>query len=177
MPQPNPSFVARCRCGVVEVAAWRAPIAVNACYCEDCQAAARQLAALPGATSIATADGGTEFMLFRRDAFACTAGAERLRAVRLTEGSKSRRMVTNCCATPMYLAFDDGRPWVSAFRANFGGGAPPVEARICTKSRRAAEPLDDSAPAYASYPPAMMVRLLGAGLGMLFSRKSAGALP
>src|ERR1700759_281301 len=128
MAAKNPTYVAHCRCGAVEVGAWDEPIAVNACYCDDCQAAAQRLAA-SSSVPAASADGGTEFMLFRRDRMACTRGADRLQAMRLTDASKTRRMIAGCCATPMYLTFDDKRPWMSAFRASFGADAPPVEMR------------------------------------------------
>jgi hypothetical protein len=173
----NPTHVAHCRCGAVEVAAWDEPIAVNACYCEDCQAAAKRLAVgCPNSPPAAGADGGAEFMMFRRDRIACTRGADRLQPMRLTDASKTRRMIAECCATPMYLAFDDKRPWVSAFRASFGTTAPPVEMRICTRFRRADQAVDDGLPSHPGYPPAMVVRILAAGVRMVFSRP-VGALP
>jgi hypothetical protein len=170
MTKKNPTHVARCRCGAVEIGAWGAPLAVNACYCDDCQAAAQRLAAS------ASADGGTEFMLFRRDRIACTRGADRLQAMRLSDTSKTRRMITACCATPMYLAFDDKRPWVSAFRAGFGADAPPVEMRICTRFRRSEEKAEDGVPSHPGYPPAMFFRIIAAWPLMMFSRP-VGALP
>lgn len=115
-------------------------------------------------------------MLFRRDRIACTRGAERLQAMRLSEASKTRRMIAGCCATPMYLAFDDKRPWVSAFGASFGANAPPVEMRICTRFRRSEHKTDDGLRSHRGYPAAMMVRILTAWPLMLFSRP-VGALP
>ena len=171
----QPTHVAHCECGAVEVGAWGEPIIVNACYCDDCQTAAKQLIESGRAASAASADGGTEFMVFRRDRIACTRGAERLRAMKLADASKTRRMIAGCCATPMYLAFDDKRPWVSAFRASFGADAPPVEMRICTRFRRSEESADDGAPSHPGYPPAMMIRILAAWPLMLFSRP-VGAL-
>jgi hypothetical protein len=176
MTKTNPTHVARCRCGAVEIGAWAEPIVVNACYCDDCQAAAQQIAAAVPSAPAATADGGTEFMLFRRDRIACTRGAENLQAMRLTAASKTRRMIAGCCKTPMYVAFDDKKPWVSAFRASFGADAPPVEMRICTRFRRLDDKADDGLPSHPGYPPAMIVRILAAWPLMLFSRP-VGALP
>ena len=127
MTSKQPTYVGHCRCGAVEIAAWSEPLIVTACYCDDCQAAARRLGAPANATPAARTDGGTEFMVFRRDRIASTQGAYRLQAMKLTPASKTRRMIAGCCATPMYLAFDDKRPWVSAFRAAFESDAPPVE--------------------------------------------------
>jgi hypothetical protein len=47
----------------------------------------------------------------------------------------------------------------------------PLEMRICTKSRTSNEALDTSVPSSASYPPALMLRVLGSMLVMLFTRK------
>ena len=176
MTNRHPTHVAHCRCGAVGVCAWGEPLIVSACYCEDCEAAAQRLAGSGDVTPPASVDGGTEFMLFRRDRIACTRGADRLQAMRLTDASKTRRMIAGCCATPMYLAFDDKRPWVSAFRASFGTDAPPVEMRICTRSRRSEEKSEDALPNHSGYPPTMMVRILAAWPLMLFSRP-VGALP
>jgi hypothetical protein len=176
MTKKNPTHVAHCRCGAVEVGAWGEPIAVNACYCDDCQEAAQRLTSSANLAPAASDDGGTEFMLFRRDRIACTRGADRLQAMRLTDASKTRRMIAGCCATPMYLAFDDKRPWVSAFRASFGADAPPVEMRICTRFRRPEEKAKDDLPSHPGYPPAMIVRILAAWPLTLFSRP-VGALP
>ena len=179
MTKKDTTHVAHCRCGAVEVCAWGEPLIVTACYCEDCQAAAQRLAASADLIApAASADGGTEFMLFRRDRVACTRGADRLQAMRLANASKTRRMIAGCCATPgqMYLAFDDKRPWVSAFRASFGTDAPPVEMRICTRFRRPERKVEDGLPSHSGYPATMMVRILAAWPLMLFSRP-VGALP
>src|SRR5271154_6002121 len=176
MTKTNPTHVAHCRCGAVEIGAWGKPIVVNACYCDDCQAAAQQIAASAPSAPEASAGGGTEFMLFRRDRIACTRGAENLQAMRLTAASKTRRMIAGCCTTPMYVGFDDKKPWVSAFRASFGADAPAVEMRICTRFRRSDATADDGLPSHPGYPPAMIIRILAAWPLMLFSRP-VGALP
>jgi hypothetical protein len=146
MTKTNPNHVAQCRCGAVEIGAWSNPLVVAACYCDDCQAASGRLAASANGAPVASADGGTEFMVFRRDRIACTRGAENLKVMRLRDATKTRRMVAGCCATPMYVSFDDKRPWVSAFRAGFGPDAPPVQMRICTRFRRTEDKAKDDLP-------------------------------
>jgi hypothetical protein len=101
MMQNKPAHLAQCRCGAVEVSAWSDPVVVTTCYCDDCQAASERLAASANSAPLAGADGGTDFMVFRRDRIACTRGADRLEAMRLTDTTKTRRMVASCCATPM----------------------------------------------------------------------------
>ena len=176
MTKTIPTHVAHCRCGIVEVCAWGKPIIVNTCYCDDCQAAAERLAVPAKLASTTSTDGGTDFMVFRRDRLACTRGIDSLQVMKLMSVSKTRRMVAGCCVTPMYLAFEDKRPWVSAFRANFGLDAPPVERRICTRFRRSEEKAVDGLASHSGYPPAMMARILSVWPLMLFSQP-VGPLP
>jgi hypothetical protein len=162
----------RCACGAVRLAATGRPIIASVCYCDDCQAAAKQIAANSAApSSVADPDGGTEYLLFRKDRFACRKGFEHLAAVKLKDSSATRRMVATCCNSAMYMAFDDKRHWVSAFRNRFEGDVPPLEARICTKSRRSNDPIDTSVPSYAGYPPKLIFRLVGSMLAMTVASK------
>ena len=128
-------YLARCSCGAVKLTASGQPIVASVCYCDDCQAAARQIATLAGSSNVADSDGGTEYLLFRKDRFSCSEGSQHLRPVRLKDTSATRRMIASCCESAMYMAFDDARHWVSAYRARFVGDVPPLEMRICTKSR------------------------------------------
>jgi len=164
-------LLAHCRCGAVVAAAIGKPIIANVCYCADCQAAARiEAPPLSGAIET-TADGGTECLIFRKDRFAVTKGAERLQAARLKQDASTRRMIATCCNSGMYMAFDDAKPWVSVFRARFVGEVPPVEMRICTKYRRFPEKLDDRLPNHPGYPAKMMLRILTAWIAMVFTPK------
>ena len=165
-------YLARCRCGAVELAAFGEPILAAVCYCADCQAAARRIAARADAPAVADPDGGTEYLLFRKDRFACVQGAERLQALRLKETSATRRMIASCCGSAMVLAFDDARHWVSAYRARFVGDVPPLEMRICTKSRTSDAPLDSHAPNYPRYAPRLIVRLLASRLAMALAPRT-----
>jgi len=170
MARTQKEYLARCRCGSVELTAFGQPIVAAVCYCGDCQAAAR-IATRPGSPNLADPDGGTEYLLFRKDRIACTKGAAHLEALRLTDASATRRMVASCCGSAMYMAFDDARHWVSAYYGNFAGDVPPPEMRICTKFRTSGEVLDSSIPSYPGYPPRMIIRLLESQLAMVFTRK------
>lgn len=171
MARTQTQHLTRCRCGAVELAALGQPIVASVCYCVDCQAAARQIATQDGSPNVADPDGGTEYLLFRKDRFTCTKGAERLYALRLRETSATRRMIASCCNSAMYMAFDDLRHWVSAYRRRFVGAAPPIQMRICTKSRTSDDALDLSIRSYSGYPPGLIVRLLVSMLPMLFAPK------
>lgn len=161
----------QCACGTVTMTAIGPPIVTTLCYCDDCQAGAAQLRADAGAPSPAAADGGTAYLLFRADRIACTSGADRLMAFKLKADSATRRVVARCCQSPMYMRFDDGRHWVSAYRDRFGSAAPPVEMAICTKFRRSDGPLPAGLAHYPGYPLRMLARLLAAWLPMLFTRR------
>src|SRR5271165_6291620 len=137
---------ARCSCGSVELEAIGAPILSVACYCDDCEEGSRQIEALPNARPVREADGGTAYIVFRKDRFGCTAGAPLLKPYKISESSATSRVVATCCNSPMFLGFDDARHWVSAYRGRFHGDAPPLQMRICTKFRTADVALPNDLP-------------------------------
>jgi hypothetical protein len=166
MPDADP-LVARCACGTVEITARGAPILSVACYCDDCQEAARRIEA-EGGTSHLRPDGGTEHLMFRRDRIAVTAGEERLRDLRLGPDSKTRRRVTDCCGTAMLLDFAPGH-WLDAYRANFGPGAPAIAMRTMTKFAPGPLP-DDGIPSLRGHDVRFFAKLLAAWIPMLLRR-------
>src|SRR5216683_2880743 len=56
---------ASCACGRVQCRAVGEPILSAVCYCDNCQEGARQIEALPNATSFRDADGGTPYLTYR----------------------------------------------------------------------------------------------------------------
>lgn len=112
-------YVARCKCGRVSLEFVGAPIDSTVCHCSSCQKAGRLLDALPGATPILDKEGGTPFVLFRKDRMRCTAGETLLAEHRLTAETPTRRVVATCCNTAMFLDFTKGH-WVSMYRGRFG---------------------------------------------------------
>ena len=84
------TLLSTCTCGQVRLEATGRPIVTVTCYCASCQAAGQKFAALPGATSVLREDGGTDFILFRKDRIRCLAGKEVLREHRLTPASKTQ---------------------------------------------------------------------------------------
>jgi len=140
---------------------------VVACYCDDCQQGARQIEALSGATAVLDADGGTAYVLYRKDRFECTRGRELLRVLRLKDSSPTRRVVAGCCNSPMYLDFEKGH-WVNVFRPRLGAGPPRVQMGIQGRFRRSGGAPAD-VPVYRAFPPKFFARLLWARIAMLFS--------
>ena len=92
------------------------PIAITVCHCSNCQAAGRLLEALPGAMAILDKDGGTPFILFRKDRVRCLRTDTLLGELRLDPKSPTRRVVATCCNTPMFLDFTKGH-WLSLYAA------------------------------------------------------------
>jgi hypothetical protein len=168
MSPSQKTLTASCACGAVEFEAVGEPILCAVCYCDDCQAAARQIEALPHAGPVMDADGGSDFVLYRKDRYRCLKGAEQLKSHKLDAKSPTKRVYAACCNSALYLGFDDAKHWVSAYRGRFQGPVPPVQARIQTRFRPAAGALPSDAPSYAGFPPAMLFKVLGARIAMLF---------
>ena len=126
------TLTAACACGRVVFEARGAPIVGATCYCNSCQTAGRQIEHLPSAPKVLDADGGTSYLLYRRDRIACAKGSEHLQEFRLTPDSPTRRMVATCCNSAMLLEFTKGH-WLTMYRRRFPSNAPPIEMRVMTR--------------------------------------------
>jgi hypothetical protein len=158
--------VVSCVCGRVRFGADGAPMSRAVCYCDDCQAGARLIEALPNAPRFRDDDGGTSFLTYRDDRFKCLSGEDLLVAYRIKEGSPTRRMIASCCNSAIYLKFEPGF-WVSIYRERLeSDDLPPPEMRIQTKYRRADAPLPDLTPCYRGIPLRLFVRGVFARIAM-----------
>jgi len=72
-------------------------------YCTDCQLGSRQIEDLPNAGSVRDADGGTAYILFRKDRFKCSRGADLLKGYKLKDISPTNRVVATCCNSAMFM--------------------------------------------------------------------------
>jgi hypothetical protein len=160
----------RCLCGAVECAGQGAPIGTAVCYCDDCQAAARELEAMPGAPPVMDPDGGTALTLFRANRFAATRGGEKLVPHKLKPDSDTSRMVASCCNSTMYLAFDKGPHWVSTLRNRFVGNQPPIQFRHMTKYRTSSLPYPDNVRTYPKFPLRFLASVLRDWIAMKLGR-------
>jgi hypothetical protein len=159
---------ASCICGSVVLELKGAPITSLACYCNDCQAGARQIEALPGAPPVQTPDGGTAYVVYRKDRVQAVKGASLLKALKLRPASPTNRVIASCCNAAMLLNFDDGKHWVDIYRDRASTSAPPLEMRVCTKFAPNGATVPADVPGYAGHPLRLIAKLIAAKLAMLF---------
>lgn len=170
MSQKQPKYLsAICRCGKVNLEATGAPILTVACYCTSCQQAGHQIEQLPSAPPVLDDDGGTSFVLYRKDRVRCVAGQEYLEERRLKPDSPTRRVVATCCNSAMFLDFTKGH-WLSIYRNRIPEGAPSLQMRLMTKERRAGVTLANDVPAFGGPSPLFVLKMLGAWIAMGFRR-------
>ena len=167
---PKNDMTASCSCGSVELEATGAPIASVVCYCDDCQEGSRKIEALPNARPVQDSDGGTAYILYRKDRVKCSRGALLLKSHKISEKSATNRVVATCCNSAMVMKFDDARHWVSMYRARFQGDIPPLEMRICTKFKPANGDVPRDVPSYPTFPLKFLAKLLAARIAMLLHR-------
>jgi hypothetical protein len=167
---PRITTTARCSCGSVELEAIGSPIVGAACYCGDCQEGARQIEALPNAGPVQDQDGGTAYLLYRKDRVRYLRGAQFLQGYKIKEKSATNRVVATCCNSAMLLNFDGGPHWVSLYRARFVGDVPPLQMRINTKFKPVNSVVPNDVPAYSSFPLKFVGKLIAAKVAMLLRR-------
>ena len=161
------SRIASCRCGSVVLETMGAPIVHTACYCSSCQEAGKRIEQLPGALPVLDPEGGTDFILYRKDRTRCTKGRGLLNEHRLNPDSVTRRMVASCCNSAMFLDFTKGH-WLSLYRGRLPEDMPPLEMRVMTADRRGGVALQEDVPNYAAYSGKFMWKLLVAWIAMGF---------
>jgi hypothetical protein len=167
IPQKN-ILKASCACGSVAFEAQGAPIASLVCHCDDCQEAACRIEALPNAPPVRDADGGTGYIVFRKDRVRCTHGAALLSPHKIRETSPTNRLIATCCNSAMLLNFDDSKHWVDFYRIRVQGHVPPIEMRVGTKFATREIPKD--VPTYPRYAPKFIAKLMAARIAMLLGR-------
>lgn len=159
-----------CSCGRVKFETVGEPILTAVCYCDDCQAGGKQLQEEAHAAAVLDEDGGSSYLTYRDDRFACVEGEALLLGFKLKDKAPTKRLVASCCNTGMYLKFAPGH-WVSIYRKNFTDrDLPAIEMRTQTRYRNAETPLPDDAPHYKRYPLKLFSRLIGARIAMMLGR-------
>src|ERR1700722_12549248 len=108
----NERTLAPCHCGKVALGIVGAPIPRGICYCVSCQEAGRRHRTAPNAESDLAEDGGTDYVLYRKDRIHCFRGGELLEERRLKPDSPTRGMCARCASTAMFVDFTKGE-WLT----------------------------------------------------------------
>ena len=114
-----------CPCGATAFGLSGDPIIATECHCTSCRTAAERMEALPDAAPIRAPNGGTPFVLWRKDRVRCMRGGEHLRSFRLSSDAPTERVVAACCNAPMYLSFKQGH-WLSLYAKRWPDGIGPA---------------------------------------------------
>jgi hypothetical protein len=168
---------ATCRCGRVELRVAGDPLLHGICYCKSCQEAGRLHQATSGMDTILAADGGTDYVLYRKDRVSCIKGGDLLEERRLKPESPTRRMFARCCNSAMFLDFTKGH-WLTLYRGRLPSDIPPATMRIMTADRPAGADLPDDGMANCpGQSGKFLVKLLGAWMAMGFRRPAVAGVP
>jgi hypothetical protein len=172
----NERTSAPCRCGKVELEIIGAPILRGICHCASCQAAGRRYQAAPGIDPVMSEDGGTDYVLYRKDRVRCARGGDLLEERRLNPGSPTRRMYARCCDTAMFLDFTKGH-WLTVYRGRLPDDIAPATMRMMTAERPEGVILPDDMANYPGHSGKFMLKLLGAWMAMGFRRPAVDGVP
>jgi hypothetical protein len=173
----NETTSASCRCGKVELEISGEPLLHGICYCASCQEAGRLHQAVSGADTIVAADGGTDYVLYRKDRVRCIRGGDLLWERRLKPETPTRRMFARCCNSGMFLDFTKGH-WLTVYRGRLPQDMPPATMRMMTADRPEGVAVpDDGIANYSGHSPKFMLKLLSAWIAMGFKRPAVEGVP
>lgn len=113
-------------------------------------------------------DGGTPFVLYRKDRVSFLNSSTELREHRLQPESTTRRVVASCCLAPMFLEFESGH-WLSLYAWRLPQESrPEIEVRTMTRDAPPGLKFSDGVPSPRSHTIGFMARLLWAWVLMGF---------
>jgi hypothetical protein len=148
-----------CHCGKVHIEVERAPLLSAECHCNSCRAAGTRLEAVPVNPRMVEPNGGTRFVLYRKDRVRFTAGLDQLKEFRLKPDSPTRRVIAGCCNTPLFLEFKGGH-WLSLYAGLWPADhLPPLDVRTMLGDRQDKPVFDDGVPS-GTWPTAKFYALL-----------------
>lgn len=157
-----------CACGKLQLQLEGAPILCAECHCTSCRTAGEQLQALNLARPMLEPNGGTRFVLYRKDRIHFRAGTDALREHRLSARSKTRRLVATCCNSPVCLEFQGGH-WLSLYSSLWPESIrPAIEMRTMISDLPDASKLPHDVPNAKRQSLAFFRKLLGAWVAMGF---------
>lgn len=157
-----------CACGGVALELHGAPFFTTECHCDSCREAASRMAALKLSRDMVEDNGGTQFVLYRKDRAKIVRGQGDLVGYRLKTGAPTRRVVAGCCNSPVFLEFQGGH-WLSLYASLWPAGqAPRPQIRTMTADRSAGAVPDQSIPHGKIQTFGFYGRLLAAWIAMGF---------
>lgn len=157
-----------CACGKFHLEVSGEPIISAECHCQSCRDAGQRLQALPPAVPLQSPNGGTQYILYRSDRVRFPDGTAALKEFRLRPDAPTRRVLTTCCNTPVFVHFKGGH-WLSLYASLWPASAlPPIELRTMTKDLPAGTRLAGDVPAGARATAGFYARLLKAWVAMGF---------
>ena len=155
-----------CRCGGICMTVTGAPIMAVECHCTSCQSAAAGFAAAVPAAHVTEKNGGTQYVMVRKDRLTFDLGQGHLAAQRLTPQSATRRVLASCCGTPLFLEFTKGH-WLSVYAGLWPDDSrPPMAMRTMTRDHVGDQPLADDMPNPKTHTVGFMAKLLAAWFAM-----------
>ncbi len=162
----TPTDSLTCRCGRVHIKLSGEPMVCADCCCSSCQSAAQRLARLPGAPKLPGPFGETRFVLYRKDRVHLPGSSSNLYAFRLSTRATTRRVVAQCCNTPLFLEFKGGH-WLSLYGALWPDGTRPrAQLRTMTRDLPNRAALPDDIPNCSTHSFGFYRRLFGAWVAM-----------
>lgn len=162
------SYTLACACGRFHLEVTGEPLITAECHCNSCRAGSQQLAALPLARPMTADNGGTPYVLYRKDRVRFPAGTALLRGYRLSEKAPTRRVVTTCCNTPVFVEFSGGH-WLSLYASLWDQTArPAMQIRTQTANVPPGTTLDSSLPSGGWTTAGFYGKLLAAWMAMGF---------
>ncbi|MET3924295.1 hypothetical protein [Devosia sp. 2618] len=158
----------KCACGQFQLDVIGEPIINAECHCTSCREAGARLASVPPAFPLREPNGGTHYVLYRKDRVRFPDGTDNLAQFHLTPTSPTRRVLTKCCNTPVFTEFSSGH-WLSLY-AGLWAGRPlaPLDLRTQTGNVPPDVQLTNDVPAGAMATAGFYARLLVAWLAMGF---------
>lgn len=159
----------QCTCGETRLEVSGEPFMVTECLCDSCRQAADRLQKLEGTPAILTDYGATRCCEYRKDRVRIVSGQENLREFRLNADAGTRRVISTCCNTPVFMEMKGGH-WVSLYSQLWPGGqTPPVNYRTMTADLSDPSVLpDDGVPSLKHHSLSFYAKIFGAWVAMGF---------
>lgn len=155
-----------CACGKFHLEVDDEPFITAECHCNSCRTAAQRLSKLPPSRVMTATNGGVPYVLYRKDRVRFPDGTGALTSFKLSDKTPTRRILTTCCNTPVFLEFQ-GAHWLSIFAGMWPEAQrPAMQIRTQTGDVPAGTTLDSRLPSGGMVTAGFYGKLLGAWIAM-----------